>query len=206
MLLITSALPLEGKSVLSSNLAITFAKMEKKVLLVDADLRRPRIHTIFGLERSKGLSALLVGGETTIKNTDIPSLKVLPSGTLPPNPAELLNSKKMKEFLERAKEQYDLIVIDSPPVLSVTDPAIIATLSDGVVITVKASTTPRPATQKAIQQLLEVKGNVLGCVLNDVNFEKENYYYSDYRYHYHYYYHSYGEESGTKPREKNRNL
>jgi len=200
VLLITSVLPLEGKTVLASNLAITFATMGKNVLLIDADLRRPRIHAVFDLERGKGLSALLVGGESTIRNTDIPSLKVITSGALPPNPAELLNSKKMKEIIERARAQYDLIIIDSPPILSVTDPAILATFSDGVVVTIRASSTPRPAIKKGIQQLSEVGGKVLGCVLNDVNFEKESYYYSNYRYYYHYYYHAYGEEEGKKPR------
>ena len=199
MLLVTSVLPLEGKTVLASNLAITFAKMGKNVLLIDADMRRPRIHTVFDLERDKGLSALLTGGESAIKNTDIPGLKVITSGALPPNPAELLNSKKMQELIERAREQYDLIIIDSPPILSVTDPAILATFADGVVVTIRASSTPRPAIKKGIQQLSEVGGKVLGCVLNDVNFEKESYYYSNYRYYYHYYYHAYGEEDGKKP-------
>jgi len=199
VLLITSVLPLEGKTILASNLAVTFAKMGKNVLLIDADLRRPRIHAVFDLERGKGLSALLVGGESLIRNTDIPGLKVITSGALPPNPAELLNSKKMKEIIERARAQYDLIIIDSPPILSVTDPAILATFSDGVVVTIRASSTPRPAIKKGVQQLSEVGGKVLGCVLNDVNFEKESYYYSNYRYYYHYYYHAYGEEDGKKP-------
>jgi capsular exopolysaccharide family len=203
VLLITSVLPLEGKTVLASNLAITFATMGKNVLLIDADLRRPRIHAVFDLERGKGLSALLIGGESTIKNTDIPSLKVITSGALPPNPAELLNSKKMKELIERARAQYDLIIIDSPPILSVTDPAILATFSDGTVVTIRASSTPRPAIKKGIQQLSEVGGKVLGCVLNDVNFEKESYYYSNYRYYYHYYYHAYGEEESKKPGARN---
>ncbi|HPD60158.1 MAG TPA: polysaccharide biosynthesis tyrosine autokinase [Thermodesulfobacteriota bacterium] len=188
VLLITSVLPIEGKTVLASNLAITFAKMGKNVLLIDADLRKSRIHTVFNLDRGKGLSALLAGGESTVKDTDISNLKIITSGALPPNPAELLNSKKMKELIEQIRKQYDLIIIDSPPVLSVTDPAILATLSDGVVVTIRASSTPRPAIKRGIQQLLEVGGKVLGCVLNDVNFEKESYYYSNYRYYYHYYY------------------
>jgi|LQYC01.1.fsa_nt_gi capsular exopolysaccharide family len=203
VLLITSVLPLEGKTVLASNLAITFATMGKNVLLIDADMRRPRIHTVFALERGKGLSALLTGGESTIRNTDIPSLKVITSGALPPNPAELLNSKKMKELIERTRAQYDLIIIDSPPILSVTDPAILATFSDGTVVTIRASSTPRPAIKKGIQQLSEVGGKVLGCVLNDVNFEKESYYYSNYRYYYHYYYHPYEEEGSKKPGARN---
>ena len=194
VLLVTSVFPIEGKTVLASNLAITFAKMGKNVLLIDADMRRPKIHTVFDLERSKGLSAFLAGGESTIRNTDIPGLKIITSGTLPPNPSELLNSKKMQELIERAREQFDIIILDSPPALSVTDPAILSTLADGVVITIKASSTPRPAIKKGIQQLTEVGGKVLGCVLNDVDFEKESYYHSSYRYYHDYYYHAYGEE------------
>ena len=198
VILVTSVFPVEGKTVLASNLAITFAKMGKNVLLIDADMRRPKIHTVFDLERSKGLSAFLAGGESTIRNTDIPGLKIITSGTLPPNPSELLNSKKMQELIERAREQFDIIILDSPPALSVTDPAILSTLADGVVITIKASSTPRPAIKKGIQQLTEVGGKVLGCVLNDVDFEKESYYHSSYRYYHDYYYHAYGEEDGKK--------
>ncbi len=194
VLLVTSMLPFEGKTVLCSNLAITFAKMGKKVLLVDADMRKPKIYKVFNLDRVKGLSAFLVGEESSIVITDIPGLKILTSGTLPPNPSELLSSKKMQDFIERAREQYDLILFDSPPILSVTDAVILSTLADGVVVTIKASDTPRPAIKQGLQQLSEVGGKVLGCVLNAVDFEKESYYHSPYRYHHHYYYHAYGEE------------
>ncbi|MFH0813616.1 MAG: polysaccharide biosynthesis tyrosine autokinase, partial [Pseudomonadota bacterium] len=193
VLLITSVLPLEGKTFLAANLAITFAQIGKKVLLIDADLRKPRIHTIFNLERSSGLSELLVGKESTIHSVDIPELKVITAGTIPPNPAELLGSKKMKDLIEKAKDKFDAIVIDSPPLLSVTDAVEIATLSDGVIVIVRAESTPRPAIQRGIQHLTDVDAKVIGCVLNDVDFEKESYYYSYYHY-YQYYYKYYGDE------------
>lgn len=193
VLLITSVLPLEGKTFLAANLAITFAQIGKKVLLIDADLRKARIHTLFNLERSSGLSELLVGKESTIHSVDIPELKVITAGTIPPNPAELLGSKKMKDLIEKAKDKFDTIVIDSPPLLSVTDAVEIATLSDGVIVIVRAESTPRPAIQRGIQVLTDVDAKVIGCVLNDVDFEKESYYYSYYHY-YQYYYKYYGDE------------
>ena len=187
-LLITSVLPQEGKTVLAANLAITFAQMGKKVLLVDSDLRRPRVHNLFNLKRSFGLSDLLVGKESSIKNTQISGLKIITSGTLPPNPAELLASQKMRDFIEKAKDSFNTIIFDSPPLLSVTDAAELAPLSDGVVLIVKAGSTPIPVIQRGIQQVSEVGARVLGCVLNNVDFEKEHYYYSHYQYYCQYYY------------------
>ena len=187
-MLITSALPQEGKTVLAANLAITFAQMGKKVLLVDSDLRRPRVHNLFNLKRSFGLSDLLVGKESSIKNTQISGLKIITSGTLPPNPAELLASQKMRDFIEKAKDSFNTIIFDSPPLLSVTDAAELAPLSDGVVLIVKAGSTPIPVIQRGIQQVSEVGARVLGCVLNNVDFEKEHYYYSHYQYYCQYYY------------------
>jgi len=193
--LVTSASPQEGKTVLTANIAISFAQTGKTVLLVDADLRKPRIHELFGVERSSGLSNYLVGQETTIRTTEIPNLKLLTSGTLPPNPAELINSQKMKDFIQMAKERFEIIILDSPPVLSVADAAILSNLVDGVIFVVKASTTPRPPIQHALHQLTEVNARIFGCILNAVDFEKENYYYSTYRYYYHYYY---GDEGSKK--------
>jgi capsular exopolysaccharide synthesis family protein len=181
-------LPQEGKTLLAANLAITFAQMGKKVLLVDSDLRKPRVHNLFNLERSSGLSEYLVGKESSIRNTEISGLKIITSGTLPPNPAELLASQKMRDFVQKAKDSFDTIIFDSPPLLSVTDAAELAILSDGVVLIVKAGSTPIPTIQRGIQQLSEVGAKVLGCVLNDVDFERENYYYSHYQYYYQYYY------------------
>lgn len=198
VLLITSTATLEGKTVVAANLAVAFAQTGKKVLLIDADMRKPRIHGLFNLERSPGLSEALVGKEklsSVINDTEISDLKVITCGTIPPNPAELLASKNMKVLIEEAKVYFDTIIIDSPPVMSVTDPVELATLSDGAVMIIKTASTPRPAIQMAIQQLSDVGAKVLGCVLNDVDFKREGYYYSYYQYYYKY---SYGEKQDSK--------
>ena len=204
IILITSAVPLEGKTSIASNLAVTFAQTEKKVLLVDADMRKPRVHKVFKIERGEGLSGFPANLETAIRNTDIPTLKIMTSGTRPPNPAELLNSKKMEEFIKKAKEQFDVVILDAPPILSVVDAAIISSLADGVVLVVKAFATPRPSIIQAIRQLSEINANIFGCVLNDVNFEKESYHYSSYQYYHNYYY--YSEEEGRKSGVRNQKL
>jgi len=127
--IITSALPEEGKSVAAANLAISFAQMGKRVLLLDADLRKPRIHNLFNLERSSGLSDFLAGRESSFKKTEIPGLTVITAGAIPPNPAELLGSKKMSDLIEKTRGNFDTIILDSPPLLSVTDAAELAPLS-----------------------------------------------------------------------------
>ena len=196
-LLITSTAILEGKTVVTTNLAVAFTQMGKKVLLVDSDMRKPALHRLFNLERSPGLSEVLVGKESpssVINETEISGLKVITCGTIPPNPAELLGSKNMKVLIEKAKVVFDTIILDSPPVMSVTDPVELATLVEGVVLVIKTASTPRPAIQMAIQQLSDVGANVLGCVLNDVDFKREGYY-SSYQY---YYKHSYGEKQDSK--------
>jgi polysaccharide biosynthesis transport protein len=200
-ILITSSLPLDGKSLQSANIAVSFAQMGKKVLLIDADMRKARIHEIFNLDRSPGLSEYLAGNESRPQMTDIPGLEVLTAGRTSPNPSELLGSKRMKELLEsgRAGGDFDMVIIDSPPVLSVADAAILSAVTDGVVLVVKAGSTPRPAIQRAIQQLSDVKARLIGCVLNAMDFEKESYYYSYYYRYKKYYDHYYGEgEEGKK--------
>lgn len=197
-LLITSTATSEGKTVVAANLAVAFAQIGEKVLLIDADMRKPRLHVLFNLERSPGLSEVLVGKEklsSVINDTEISDLKVITCGAIPPNPAELLASKNMKVLIEEAKVYFDTIIIDSPPVMSVTDPVELATLSDGAVMIIKTASTPRPAIQMAIQQLSDVGARVLGCVLNDVDFRREGSYYSYYQYYYKY---SYGEKRDSK--------
>ena len=194
-ILITSPLPRDGKTLQAANIAVSFAQMGKKVLLIDADMRKPRIHEIFNLERSPGLSEYLAGKESGPQSTGITGLEVFTSGRTSPNPAELLGSKRMKELLGsgRARDDFDMVIIDSPPVLSVADAAILSVVSDGVVMIVNAGSTPRPAIQRAIQQLSDVEAKLIGCVLNNMDFKKESYYYSYYRYK-KYYDHYYGEE------------
>ena len=187
--IISSALPSEGKTLVSANLAVSFSQVEKKVLLLDCDLRRPRIHQIFNLERNEGLSEFLSGSsELKVKETRFPNLKVITSGVIPPNPAELLASKKMRNLLEQIKEEFDMIIIDSAPILSAADSIEIVPLTNGVVMVIKAASTPIPSVQTAIDQISDVGGKVIGCILNNVDLEKENYYYSYYRYYHHYYY------------------
>ncbi|MEA1991113.1 MAG: polysaccharide biosynthesis tyrosine autokinase [Thermodesulfobacteriota bacterium] len=203
-ILITSALPRDGKTLQAANIAISFAKMGKKVLLIDADMRKARIHEIFNLERSPGLSEYLAGKESGPQPTEITGLEVFTAGRTSPNPAELLGSKRMKELLEseRAKGDFDMIIIDSPPVLSVADAAILSAVTDGVVLVVNAGSTPKPAIQRAIQQLSDVEAKLIGCVLNNMDFEKESYYYSYYYRYKKYYDHYYGEEEEGKEKSK----
>lgn len=201
--LVTSVLPLEGKTVVSSNLAVSFSQMGKQVLLIDTDLRRPRVHTLFKIERGTGLSDLLAGGKSNIVKTAVPGLALITAGTIPPNPAELLASNRMRDILTKAKETFDVIIIDSPPVLSVTDAAELAPLAHGVILVVKASSTPRPAILRGIRQLTDVHAKVIGCVLNNVDFEKERYHYSPYHYYYQYYYHDDGRRTKVrKPHDR----
>ncbi len=186
-LIITSPLPNEGKSVTISNLAVSLAQMEKKVLLVDADLRRPKQYRIFNMKNHDGLSSYLTIGveiEKLIKPTIVPFLYLINSGPIPPNPAELLGSVRMKELLERAKEDFDFVLIDTPPLLSVTDSQVLGKLVDGIVLVVRADKTPREALRQVreIIDLLELK--TFGVVINALNLDNRGYYYRHYYKHY----------------------
>lgn len=188
VLLVTSSLPGEGKTLTVANLATAMAKTKKDILLVDSDLRRPTLHQIFEVNKEPGLSNFLMGelDELPVIKTQVDHLFLVPSGTIPPNPSELIGSKRMKEFLARAREQYSRIILDSPPLLSVTDSTLLATQADGVLMVVKADLVPRKAAQQARDKLLEVKANLVGVVLNDVSLERDSYYYNYYRrYKYH---------------------
>ncbi len=192
-LLVTSTAAIEGKTLLAANLALSMAPMGKKVLLVDADMRKPRLHQIFGVEKSPGLTNLLVEDmdlNSVIHDTETEGLKFIACGTIPPNPSELLASKNMSSFIETARKGFDTILFDSPPVMGVTDPVVLSTKVDGIVMVIKSADTPRPPIQRAIKFLAEVNARVLGGVLNNVDFKKEGYYY---QYYYRYYY-GYGEE------------
>jgi len=201
--IVSSALPGEGKTLISANLAVSFSQVEKKVLLLDCDLRRPRVHELFGLERDKGLAEFLSGtSDLNIKDADFPNLKIITSGVIPPNPAELLASNRMKSFIEEMKDKFDMIIIDSAPILSAADSIEVAPLTNGVVMVAKAASTPIPSVQTAIDQIIDVGGKVIGCILNNVDLEKEDYYYSYYRYYHHYYYYYDKDEKKKKKRKK----
>ena len=186
VLLVTSTLPMEGKSMTAANLAIAIAKEEGSVLLVDSDLRRPRLHQLFQVPREPGLSNFLVGEIDDIPavETKMTNLFLVPSGPLPPNPSELLGPTRMEEFLTRAQKLYGHIILDSPPLLSVADSAILATQVEGVLLVIKAERVPRKLVIEARDQLLGIKAHLLGAVLNDVPTKHAGYYYNHY-YHYH---------------------
>ena len=190
ILLVTSSMPLEGKTMTAANLATALAKAEPPVLLVDCDLRRPSLHTLFQAPLEPGLSNFLVGdvNELPLVETLVPDLLVMPAGKIPPNPSELLHSARMQKLLALALEKFGRVVMDSPPLMSVTDAAILATMVEGVLLVVKAEGAPRKAVIQARNVLAEVKAPLLGAVLNDIPMNgKYGYYYSQY-YRYHSYY------------------
>jgi capsular exopolysaccharide synthesis family protein len=195
-ILVTSPGPGEGKSTSVSNLAITMAQMGSRVLLIDSDLRRPVLHSIFRVDRRVGLSNVLVGRAPlaeAVQKTEIDNLWVLPCGTLPPNPSELLASKAMTQTLEEMKTVYDLVLFDSPPIIAVTDAAVLSSRLDGVILVLKSGQTDREATARAYTLLKNVNARILGSLLNGVNIESM---YGSYYYYYHYYY--YGKDGEKK--------
>lgn len=195
-MLITSATPGEGKSTTIANLAVAFAQTGARVCLVDADLRRPTIAKSFGLENWSGLTTALIGQapleECLRSAADVPGLAIMTSGPIPPNPAELLGSARMSALLEQLQERYDMVLIDSPPVLAVTDAAVLAPKVAGVVMVVRANAVDYRQVGRAKEALEAVKARVLGVVLSAVQPEgREGYYY--------YYYHS--EEASSRSRK-----
>ena len=181
IILITSALPQEGKTTTSINTATVLAQKGTRVLLIDADLRRPSIHKTLGMGPRAGLSNVLTGGTTlqqaTIRSSSLPNLFVLPAGTPPPNPAELLASAQMIDMLAELREQYDHIVVDTPPTLSVTDAVVLSTRADAVVLVIRSGQTTKPALRRARDILAQVNARVAGVLLNAVNLDSPDYYY-----------------------------
>lgn len=170
-ILITSSNPGEGKSTFSSNLALTLAGLRNSVLLIDADLRRPRVGEYFGVEGAVGLTTVLVGevGFDAAKlNRPGTTLDILPSGLIPPNPAEILTSDAMKNLLDEATARYDFVIVDSPPVLSVADANLLAPFMDGAIIVVDAKKTRRSPLAHAVSSLEAAGGRIIGVVLNKV--------------------------------------
>lgn len=197
-LLITSPIPEAGKSSVCINLALTIAQDKNKVILIDADLRKPVIHKILQQDNKTGLTNILVEDkkikEVMRRVTDIePNLYFISSGPIPPNPSELLGSNKMKEVLMELQNQADFIIFDSPPVIAVTDALVLANQVDGVVLVLDFGEVTREAAKQTKQLLEKVKAKILGAVLNQIDMEKEGYSYP-------YYYYYYGDEK--KKRKK----
>ena len=179
-LLITSSEAGAGKSMTAANLAIVYAQQGLKTLLIDADLRKPTVHYTFRLDNLNGLSNALIEGasfETIAQANEIENLDVIPSGPVPPNPSELLSSNQFKKILAEAYEKYDMIIVDSPPMLAVTDAQILATLVDGTVIVARSGMTEIDELKEAVGLIKNVQGNLLGTVLNDVDKDTAGDYY-----------------------------
>lgn len=179
-ILITSSGPAEGKSSTTANLAVVYAQQGKRVLLIDADLRKPTMHYTFRLDNLRGLSNVLVGENTleeVVNQTDVETLDVMTCGPIPPNPSELLASRKMETLLKEAKLSYDMVIFDTPPVLAVTDAQILANIVDGTVLVVRSGKTEIEASQKSKEALAPAKAKLLGVVLNGREKTASNYYY-----------------------------
>ncbi len=197
-ILMTSSGPKEGKSTTVANLAIAMAKAGKKVVLLDADLRRPVIHSVFGHDKEDGITNYLmdmISYENLPKQTFLENLWIITSGSLPPNPSELLASSKMHNLLERLKKDFDRILIDSPPVIAVTDAAVLSKDVDGTILVVAANQTNKDALQRAKGLLDNINTNLIGLVLNGVDISGV---YGSYYYYYHHYY--------AKPGKKKKSL
>jgi capsular exopolysaccharide synthesis family protein len=198
-LLITSPSPMEGKSTIAANLAVVMAQGGHYVALADTDLRRPRVHKLFGLANQGGISSLFIpsvarSGDKVhlnghLQQTGVTNLRAIPSGSLPPNPSELLASERMGAILAQVQEQAEMVVFDSPPVLAVTDAVVLAPRVDGVLLVVKPGVTKLAACRQSIEQLQRVGANLLGVVFNDVEIRRLNYNYQYYQGYYsgHYY-------------------
>ncbi|RIW36063.1 polysaccharide biosynthesis tyrosine autokinase [Bacillus salacetis] len=179
-LMVTSTGPGEGKSTTSANLAVVFAQQGKKVLLIDADLRKPTMHYTFQKMNTVGLSNAVtkqVGLTDAVQSTRVENLDILTSGPIPPNPAELLGSKGMNSLLEEMYRLYDVVIFDTPPVLAVTDAQILANKCDGTVLVVSSGRTEIEAAQKAKEQLQSAQAKLLGVVLNNKEVKSSQYYY-----------------------------
>lgn len=189
--LITSSSPGEGKSTTVANLAAVLAQAGKKVIVVDADLRRPVQHKIFGLPNNQGLTTALLDQKTAvishIQSTPIRGLQVMCSGPIPPNPAELLNSQRMSQVLAELREVADVIVYDTPPALTVADASILAPQVDGTMLVIDTGNTRRDTFIQAVQRLQKTGSNMFGVVMNRLRPGRSGYYYDYYYYYYHYY-------------------
>lgn len=189
-IMFTSSGPAEGKSTTIANVAVALAQSGRSIILVDCDLRKPVQHRIFG-KRNKGVTNILVDDSPAgafLQDTEIDNLRILPSGPIPPNPSELLSSSKMVELFTELKELADIVLIDAPPTIAVTDAAVMAAKVDGIVLVIDSTSVRPEMAQKAKELLVKANGHILGAILNRVEIEDEHAYY--------YYY--YGSESKSK--------
>jgi receptor protein-tyrosine kinase len=200
LLLVTSPIANEGKTTCALNLAVAYADAGYRTLLVEADLRRPSLHKIFGLSGTDGLTTAIIGDTLpgrAIRSGDVPNLQCMIAGAIPPNPVELLESEQMGELLQRLRTQFDMVVVDSPPIIPVADSVALAARSDGVVVVARAGSTHRDRLVDAVRQVERSGGRFLGVLMNDVRPTD-----SPYEYEYYYAYRAGSpESSGTAVRQ-----
>ena len=183
VLIVTSAMQSEGKSITAINLAISYAEMNHRVLLIDCDLRRPKLARLLSMKGNVGLSNLIIKPELlrkAVQDSGIPNLDVIFAGDVPPNPSELLGSSRMKKLIDNLRENYDYIILDTPPVNMVTDACVLVPESSGVLFVVRSGISERGATIHAVEQLEYSKAKILGFVLNEVKPENDYYGYRKY--------------------------
>ncbi len=200
-ILVFSSSPQEGKTTTAVNMAITMAQSNQRTLIVDSDMRRPRLHKTFGVNSATGLSTAILDESTVdeaVKATDVQNLFVLPCGPIPPNPTELLHSAAFDRVVGALSKKFDRIIFDSPPALAVADAAVLARVADGALLVTKAGRTQKPMAQRAVRMLLDVHTNILGAILNDVDLTRRGYGYYSYYYRGGYYYYA-AEKTETPP-------
>jgi non-specific protein-tyrosine kinase len=177
-LLVTSTAPDEGKSMTVANLAVTIAQAEQRVILVDCDLRRPGLHSLFGVSNERGLTSMILEqneGNLPLQPTSVAGLSLLSSGPLPPRPGDLLGSRRMEGLINRLRQEADLVVFDTPPIVAVSDAAVLAPRMDGVLLVLKAGQTRRDRAREARRLLEKVRANIIGVVLNNARLENYSY-------------------------------
>lgn len=193
IILVTSSFPQEGKSFFTVNLSTVFSQVNERVVLLDLDMRRPRLNKVFKVELKNGLTNFLIGTaslEQIIKPTFVTNLSIITAGDIPPNPSELLTSSKIKTLFEELKSKFDRVIVDSPPILGAADTSLLANITDGVILVIKGGSTHMQAALRAKEKVTEARGRILGVVVNNIEPEKED------RYYYYYYYYT---EEGKKP-------
>jgi capsular exopolysaccharide synthesis family protein len=203
VVLVSSSSPGEGKTTTVANLAVSLAQNGARVLAIDADLRRPSLHSHFGLEATAGLAELLANQEPSappLRESGVAGLKILPSGAVPENPAELLGSEALRRLVEAERERHDFILFDAPPILAMADTPVLSALADGLVMVVWSEQCTRPALKRALEQVRAVGGTLIGVVLNKVDLKKNAYYYGQYYGEYYRRYYAEGEAAAVAAR------